>query len=91
MIPAGWKPDTLSGVCTFVEKGRRKAAFGKNSGRYVFVPSALTTKYCDEADYTDESIVLGDGGVANVHYVNSPFSASDHTYILRETNKEKVN
>lgn len=90
MIPAGWETDILSDVCTFVEKGRRKAAFGKNSGQYVFVPSALTTKYCDEADYTDKSIVLGDGGVANVHYVDTPFSASDHTYILREKNKSNV-
>lgn len=90
MIPAGWKSASLADICNFIEKGKRKASFGKNRGQFIFVPSALTTKYCDEADYVETSIVLGDGGVANVHYVDTPFSASDHTYILREKDKSNV-
>ena len=30
-----------------------------------------------------EALIIGDGGSANIHYANGPFSASDHTYILR--------
>ena len=90
MIPAGWKSASLADICNFIEKGKRKASFGKNRGQFIFVPSALTTKYCDEADYVETSIVLGDGGVANVHYVDTPFSASDHTYVLREKDKSNV-
>lgn len=90
MIPAGWKSASLADICNFIEKGKRKASFGKNRGQFIFVPSALTTKYCDEADYVETSIVLGDGGVANVHYVDTPFSASDHTYVLREKDKSIV-
>jgi hypothetical protein len=33
---------------------------------------------------------VGDGGSANIHYVNGPFSASDHTYILKQKDNAQV-
>lgn len=82
---------TLEDVCNFLGKGKRKASFGKDSGDFIFVPSAAITKYCDTADHQEPSIVLGDGGVANVHFIDSPFSASDHTYILRAKDASNTN
>ena len=84
MIPKGWQDKTLGEICTFLGKGKRKASFGNDTGIYKFIPSALVEKKCDAADYSGEYIVLGDGGIANIHYLNEPFSASDHTYILQK-------
>ena len=42
----------------------------------------IIIKKCDIADFNCESILIGDGGFANINYLNGKFSASDHVYIL---------
>ena len=73
----------LGEICEFVGKGKRPASFGGAIGKMPFFVSSIEAKRCDIADYDGEYLIIGDGGYANVHYVNGPFSASDHTYILK--------
>lgn len=89
-ICSKWEMAELGEVCEFVGKGKRPASFNNNNnGKFKFIVSSLNEKYCDIADYDFESLIIGDGGCANVHYVNGEFSASDHTYILKQ-NKNNV-
>ena len=82
---------TLGEICKFLPKSKRTAKYGNNTGLYPFFKSSLLIKhYVDEPDYTEESIIIGDGGEPNVNYgIN--FSTSDHCYILQNNNKQLVN
>lgn len=82
---------TLGELCRFLPKSKRNAKYGKDTGLYPFFKSSLShTHYVDEPDYTEESIIIGDGGEPNVNY-GIKFSTSDHCYILQNLNKEMVN
>jgi len=74
----------LKEIVTFSEKGKRPASFGSERGIYPFIGSSAIIKKCDIFDYDFEAIVIGDGGSANIHYLNEKFSSSDHTYILKK-------
>ena len=80
----------LGEICEFLPKSKRAASFGKDSGKYKFFTSSLSTKYCDEADYKNEHIIIGDGGLANIN-IGSNFSCSDHNYILKSTQENILN
>ena len=80
----------LGDICEFLPKSKRAASFGQDNGKYKFFTSSLTTKYCDEADYKNEHIIIGDGGVANIN-IGSNFSCSDHNYILKSTQENILN
>lgn len=70
-------------------KGKRPASFSNPNGAYPFIKSSQILEKCDDFDFDLEAIIIGDGGSANIHYINGKFSSSDHTYIF--TNKENVN
>ena len=80
----------LGEICDFLPKSKRQASFGKDTGKYKFFTSSLITKYCDEADYKDEYIIIGDGGLANIN-IGQNFSCSDHNYILISNDLNIVN
>jgi type I restriction-modification system DNA methylase subunit len=80
----------LGEICDFLPKSKRPASFGKDSGKYKFFTSSLISKYCDEADYKDEHIIIGDGGVANIN-IGQNFSCSDHNYILKSNQLNILN
>lgn len=69
-------------------KGKRPASFANPNGIYPFVKSSKVLEKCNNFDFDFEAIIIGDGGDANIHYINGKFSSSDHTYIF--TAKEKV-
>ena len=81
---------TLGEVCEFLPKSKRPASYGNKIGAYPFYTSSkkICSKYCDAYDYNDESLIIGDGGVANINY-STQFSASDHCYILQNKDKDK--
>jgi type I restriction-modification system DNA methylase subunit/restriction endonuclease S subunit len=82
---------TLGDFCKFLPKSKRSAAYGNVSGQYPFFKSSLhVTHFADEADFTEESIIFGDGGEPNVNY-GTKFSVSDHCYVLQNTDKPRVN
>jgi type I restriction-modification system DNA methylase subunit len=80
----------LGDLCDFLPKSKRQASFGKDNGKYKFFTSSSITKYCDEYDYQDEHIIIGDGGIANIN-IGQNFSCSDHNYILKSKNVNVLN
>ena len=74
---------TLGEICVFLPKNKRNAKYGEDEGLYPFFKSSSKiNKYVNEPDYTQESLIIGDGGEPNVNYAVN-FSASDHCYILQ--------
>ena len=81
----------LGEVCDFLPKSKRPASYGNTHGQYPFFTSSKDcTKYCDESDYNEECLIIGDGGEPNINY-GCKFSASDHCYILQNKTKSSVN
>ncbi|MDR0676664.1 MAG: restriction endonuclease subunit S, partial [Elusimicrobiota bacterium] len=86
-IESRWEIVELGEILEFLGKGERSASFAKEIGNIDFIISSMDKKKCDAADFDCEALLIGDGGSANIHYVNNEFSASDHVYILK--NKDK--
>ena len=83
--------NSLGEICNFQPKSKRNAKYGKEEGKYPFFTSSLTiNKFVNTADYDIESLIIGDGGKANINY-SSKFSASDHCYILQNKSNDKIN
>lgn len=86
MIPGdGYKLVKLSDLCKFKPKSKRPASEGKEQGKYNFYTSSAKVKRSDNADYTDLSIIIGTGGIANIH-IDTHFSCSSHCTVLTSTN-----
>ncbi len=69
-------------ICEFLSKSNRQASFGKDEGLYNFYTSSYNIKKCDEADYNEECLIIGNGGVANIK-IDNKFSCSDHNLIIK--------
>ena len=82
---AGVEHKKLGDVCEFLPKSKRPASFGKDDGNIPFYTSSMSSKKCDIADYNEELIIIGDGGVASIN-VDKKFSCSDHNYLLKVNN-----
>ena len=81
----------LDDICNFLPKSKRNAKYGKDNGLYPFFKSSMKIdNYVDVPDYTEESIIIGDGGEPNINY-GIKFSTSDHCYILQNINKLSIN
>jgi type I restriction enzyme M protein len=79
---------TLGEVCIFLPKSKRQASYGEKQGLYPFFKSSTkVNSYVNEPDYTEEGLIIGDGGEANINY-GTKFSTSDHCYVLQ--NKDKL-
>lgn len=85
-----WPMVELGEVCEFVGKGGRPASFATKNGKIPFIVSSLEQKRCDKADFEMEALIIGDGGSANIHYLDGRFSASDHTYVLKNLDEAKI-
>ena len=83
----GYELVRLGDVCEFKAKSKRKASYGKKEGKYNFYTSSDKVQKCDVADYKDECLIIGDGGVANIQ-IDKDFSCSDHNHIIK-TNHNK--
>ena len=82
---AGAEYKKLGDVCEFLSKSKRPASFGKDDGNIPFYTSSMSSKKCDIADYNEELIIIGDGGVASIN-IDNKFSCSDHNYLLKVNN-----
>jgi len=77
----------LGEVCEFLPKSKRQASYGEKDGKYPFFTSSQNCdKYCNEYDYSDECLIIGSGGNANIKY-SSKFSCSTDNFIIK-INKE---
>ena len=72
----------LGDICEFLQKSKRKASFGQEKGQYNFYTSSDKVQRCDVADYKEECLIIGDGGVANIK-IDNCFSCSDHNHIIK--------
>ncbi|OHD90973.1 restriction endonuclease subunit S [Sulfuricurvum sp. RIFCSPLOWO2_12_FULL_43_24] len=68
----------------FLPKSKIKAGDGQESGKYPFFKSGNEqTKFIDTAIFEGESLIIGDGGSANIKYYDKKFSASDHCFVIQ--------
>ena len=79
----------LEEIVNYGKKSNRNAEFGKDKGMYNFYCSSEKVKKCDIADYNEEYIIIGDGGVANVK-IDNKFSCTNHNFIFKSKNKEEI-
>lgn len=86
----GYKLEKLGDICTFLSKSTRKASYGSVDGKYNFYTSSDKVVKCDEADYTEEAIIIGTGGNSCIHHVTTNFSASGDTIIFSASNNQYV-
>ena len=81
----------LGDICDFLLKSKRQASYGQEHGKYPFYTSSKDlTKYCDEIDYKDESLIIGTGGNANIK-INKNFSCSTDNFIVKSKNNQILN
>jgi type I restriction-modification system DNA methylase subunit len=73
----------LGDISTFYSKSKRLAGFGKSTGSYPFYTSSnVQSKFCDEPDYTNECLIFGTGGNANIK-ISSNFSCSADNFVIK--------
>jgi restriction endonuclease S subunit len=73
----------LGDICEFQNQSKRLASFGNENGLYNFYSSSDKIKKCDIADYNlNEAIIIGNGGNSCIHYTNTPFSCSSHSFVM---------
>lgn len=69
----------------FLPKSKIKAGDGQDSGKYPFFKSGNDqSKFIDTAIFEGESLIIGDGGSANINFYDKKFSASDHCYVIQK-------
>lgn len=76
-------------VCKFLEKSKRKAGDSTIDGKYNFYTSSFDVKKSNYNDYNTESIIIGTGGNATIHY-DKIFGCSADNFICT-ANKDNVN
>jgi type I restriction-modification system DNA methylase subunit len=81
-IGEGYELVKLGDIAKFMPKSKRNASYGNSSGNYNFYTSSDKVQKCDVADYNEESLIIGDGGGANIK-IDTIFSCSDHNYVIK--------
>ena len=71
----------LGDIAEFKPKSKRNASYGKSVGKYNFYTSSDKIKKCDIADYNEELLIIGSGGVANIKF-DKNFSCSADNFII---------
>jgi len=85
----GYELVRLGDVCEFKAKSKRKASEGKKEGEYNFYTSSDKVQKCDEADYKDECLIIGSGGVANIK-LDKEFSCSADNFIVKANHNKYI-
>lgn len=76
----------------FAKKSNLKASDSSENGNFpFFTSSTVQSKRTDKAQFFEESLVFGNGGMANIHYVNEPFGTTSHCYVaIKKSNEINV-
>jgi type I restriction-modification system DNA methylase subunit len=85
VVGEGYELVKLGDICAFLSKSKRKASFGEITGKYNFYTSSDKVQKCDIADYNEECLIIGSGGVANIK-IDNIFSCSADNIILKVPN-----
>ena len=72
----------LGDLTEFREKSIRQAGEKQTSGKYRFYTSGMSeTYYCDTADYTEETVIVGAGGLSSIN-IDREFSCSVDNHLI---------
>jgi type I restriction enzyme S subunit len=82
VVGEGYELVKLERICEFIPKSKRNASFGNLTGQYNFYTSSDKVQKCDVADYNEECLIIGSGGVANIKLDNT-FSCSADNLLLK--------
>jgi type I restriction-modification system DNA methylase subunit/restriction endonuclease S subunit len=85
VVGEGYELVKLGDICEFLPKSKRNASFGSITGQYNFYTSSDKVQKCDVADYNEECLIIGSGGVANIK-IDNCFSCSADNLLLKSTN-----
>ena len=85
VVGEGYELVKLGDISTFLPKSKRNAYYGQLMGKYNFYTSSDKIQKCDIADYNEECLIIGSGGVANIK-IDNIFSCSADNMILKAPN-----
>ena len=81
--------ERFDNLLKFLPKSKIKAGDGQDSGKYPFFKSGNDqSKFIDTAIFEGESLIIGDGGNANINFYDKKFSASDHCYVIQKDSQD---
>ena len=82
IVGQGYELVKLGDICEFMPKSKRNASFGEPTGQYNFYTSSDKVQKCDIADYNEECLIFGSGGVANIK-LDTNFSCSADNILVK--------
>jgi type I restriction enzyme S subunit len=85
IVGEGYEKVKLGDICEFLQKSKRKASFGQKKGEYNFYTSSDKVQRCNVADYKEECLIIGSGGIANIK-LDTNFSCSADNFIVKSKN-----
>ena len=82
IVGDGYELVKLGDICEFMPKSKRKASYGNTTGKFNFYTSSDKVQKCDVADYNEEALIIGTGGIANIK-IDNLFNCSTDNIILK--------
>ena len=78
----------IKDILSFQKKSKIKASEGLKIGKYNFYTSSKEqNKFLDYYEYSNESLIIGTGGNANLHHSYGKFSVSTDCFVLESKDK----
>ena len=73
----------IKDILEFKKKSKIKASEGLKIGKYNFYTSSREqNKFLDYYEYSNEALIIGTGGNANIHHSYGKFSVSTDCFVL---------
>ncbi len=83
-----WKMVKLGELLVSQQKSKVKAGEGLNSAEFKFFTSSnKQSKFYTSATYKDKALIFGTGGLASIHYCETPFSTSTDCIVFYASRK----
>ena len=80
----------LGDICVFLPKNNNPASLGNDIGVYPFYTPSIKNKYCNNANYNEELIIIGThlntNGNVSINIADH-FSCSEHNFIIKINNE----
>ena len=78
----------IKDILSFQKKSKIKASEGSKIGKYNFYTSSKEqNKFSDYYEYSNEALIIGTGGNANLHHSYGKFSVSTDCFVLESKDK----
>lgn len=75
----------------FLNKSKIKAGDGLSEGDFPFyTSSSIQSKFLNDYEIVDESLIFGTGGSASIHYSRGKFSTSTDCFVIQSNNKYEI-